>query len=133
MQRAVGEAGVYREAGVDALMVENMHDRPYLRGVALGSEVTAAMTRVACEVRSAVPDLPLGVQVLAGTHTHTHTQHYTIIMVTIIIVYFEGGSLKYLHVHINFLFLCCNLHKWCSMLIRYCKSLHNTVSICIVV
>ena len=67
MKRAVEEARIYRDTGLDALLVENMHDTPYLRGV--GSEVTAAMTRVACEVRAAVPQLPLGVQVLAGNHS----------------------------------------------------------------
>ena len=68
MKRAVEEARIYRDTGLDALLVENMHDTPYLRGV-VGSEVTAAMTRVACEVRAAVPQLPLGVQVLAGNHS----------------------------------------------------------------
>ncbi len=66
VSKAVSEARLYRQAGLDALMVENMHDTPYLRGV-VGSEVTAAMTRVACEVKSTVPELPLGVQILAGT------------------------------------------------------------------
>ncbi len=61
---AVAEAKLYQEAGFDGLMIENMHDRPYLKRI-VGPEIVAAMTVVALEVRAAV-DLPLGVQVLAG-------------------------------------------------------------------
>ncbi len=64
--RAVAEARVYRDAGFTALLLENMHDRPYLKGE-VGPEVVAAMTAVALEVRRAVP-LPLGVQVLAAAN-----------------------------------------------------------------
>ena len=63
---AVVEARAYREAGYDALMIENMHDRPYLKG-AVGPEVVAAMTAVGQAVRREVA-LPLGVQVLAGAN-----------------------------------------------------------------
>jgi uncharacterized protein len=66
VERAVGEANVYREAGFTAVAIENMHDRPYLRG-AVGPEITAAMTAVAREVKRACA-LPLGVQVLAGAN-----------------------------------------------------------------
>ena len=63
--RACLEAEVYHECGVHGIIVENMHDRPYLnRG--LGAEVTACMTRVTSEVRRLVPELALGVQVLSG-------------------------------------------------------------------
>jgi hypothetical protein len=64
--RAVAEARVYRDAGFTALLVENMHDRPYLKRT-VGPEIVAGMTRVATEVRAAV-SLPLGVQVLAGAN-----------------------------------------------------------------
>ena len=64
--RATAEARIYRDGGFHALIVENMHDRPYLRK-GVGPEIVAAMTRVAGEVRSAV-DLPLGIQVLAGAN-----------------------------------------------------------------
>ena len=47
-------------------MIENMHDRPYMRGT-VGPEVVAAMATVGRELRRAVP-LPLGVQVLAGAN-----------------------------------------------------------------
>lgn len=66
IETAVVEATLYRDAGFDALMIENMHDRPYLRRT-VGPEVVAAMTAVGREVCRAVP-LPLGVQVLAGAN-----------------------------------------------------------------
>ena len=64
--RAIEEAIVYRDAGFHGLMIENMHDRPYLKG-AVGPETVAAMAVVGHEVRQAVP-LPLGVQVLAAAN-----------------------------------------------------------------
>src|SRR5262245_5272251 len=64
--RAIDEARVYRDAGFHGLMIENMHDRPYLKG-AVGPETVAAMSVVGREVRRAVP-LPLGVQVLAAAN-----------------------------------------------------------------
>jgi len=63
---AVSDARKYEAAGFQGLMIENMHDRPYLkRGV--GPEIVAAMTAVGLEVRRATK-LPLGVQVLAGAN-----------------------------------------------------------------
>lgn len=67
IDQAVQEARLYAASGVDALMIENMHDRPYLNG-AVGPEIVAAMTAVGCAVRHAV-SLPLGVQVLAGANS----------------------------------------------------------------
>jgi uncharacterized protein len=64
--RAIEEAKVYHGAGFHGLIIENMHDRPYLKGT-VGPETVAAMAVVGREVRRAVP-LPLGVQVLAGAN-----------------------------------------------------------------
>jgi len=64
--RAVREANVYREAGFTAVAIENMHDRPYMRG-AVGPEVTAAVAVIGREVKRACA-LPLGIQVLAGAN-----------------------------------------------------------------
>src|SRR5258708_31103372 len=64
--KAVGEARIYAAAGFQGLMIENMHDRPYLKGT-VGPEIVAAMAVAGREVRRAVP-LPLGVQVLAGAN-----------------------------------------------------------------
>jgi membrane complex biogenesis BtpA family protein len=63
---AVAEARVWHHAGFHALMIENMHDRPYLNR-AVGPEITAAMTAIGREVRREVA-LPLGVQILAGAN-----------------------------------------------------------------
>jgi hypothetical protein len=63
---AVREAAAYRDGGVDGLMVENMHDVPYLRG-SVGPEVVAAMAVVARAVKSEAR-LPVGVQILAGAN-----------------------------------------------------------------
>lgn len=60
------EAQLYREAGVDGVAIENMHDVPYLRGE-VGPEIVAAMTVVASGVRTEI-DLPIGIQILAGAN-----------------------------------------------------------------
>jgi len=65
-ERAANEARMLVTSGFDAVMVENMHDVPYLRRE-VGPEVVAGMTAVARAVRAAV-DVPLGVQVLAGAN-----------------------------------------------------------------
>lgn len=64
---AVEEARQYEAAGFHGLMIENTHDRPYLKaGVA--PEITAAMAVIGAEVRRATK-LPLGIQVLAGANS----------------------------------------------------------------
>jgi len=60
------EARLYRESGVDGVIVENMHDVPYLRGE-VGPEIVAAMTAIAIEVKHEC-DLPVGIQILAGAN-----------------------------------------------------------------
>lgn len=64
--RAVEEAWLLAEAGFDAVVIENMHDVPYLRRE-VGPEVVAGMTVVADAVKDAV-DVPVGVQILAGAN-----------------------------------------------------------------
>jgi uncharacterized protein len=63
---AVREAAAYREGGVDGLMIENMHDVPYLRG-SVGPEIVAAMAVVGRAVKEEA-GLPTGVQILAGAN-----------------------------------------------------------------
>jgi uncharacterized protein len=63
---ALTEAKIYRDAEFTALVIENTHDRPYLKG-GVGPEITAAMTAIAREVKREIR-LPLGVQVLAGAN-----------------------------------------------------------------
>jgi membrane complex biogenesis BtpA family protein len=64
--RAQDEARIYTQAGLDGLMIENMHDVPYLCG-SVGPEIVAAMTVVGLAVRDVSP-LPLGVQILAAAN-----------------------------------------------------------------
>ena len=63
---AVAEAVALEQAGFDAIIIENMHDAPYLLRT-VGPEVVSAMTAVGLEVKKAV-GVPLGVQVLAGAN-----------------------------------------------------------------
>jgi len=63
---ATAEAKLLADGGVDAIMLENMHDLPYMNR-RVGPEIVAAMTRVCSSVRDAVT-LPLGVQILAGAN-----------------------------------------------------------------
>jgi len=62
--QAANEALILAEAGFDAIMIENMHDRPYVHGDH-GPHIAAAMTRIGLEVAN-VTNAPLGVQVLSG-------------------------------------------------------------------
>ena len=66
LDQALAEAETYRACGIHALMVENMHDVPYVKNP--GPEITAAMAVLAREVKRAQPQLPLGIQILAGAN-----------------------------------------------------------------
>lgn len=66
VEQAVQEAQLLAEAGFDAIIIENMHDVPYLQRE-VGPEIISAMTIVACAIRRSL-DIPMGVQVLAGAN-----------------------------------------------------------------
>lgn len=66
IDQALSEALTYVEAGMDGIILENMHDLPYLNKE-VGPEITAAMTVAADRVRQAV-DVPIGLQILAGAN-----------------------------------------------------------------
>lgn len=66
VRNAVQEVWTLAEGGCDAILVENMHDVPYLKRE-VGPEVVAAMTAVCRAVREAT-DLSCGVQILAGAN-----------------------------------------------------------------
>ncbi len=63
---ALEDAQTYKEEGIDALLVENMHDVPYLNG-GVDPETTAAMTVIANAIKYDCM-LPTGVQILAGAN-----------------------------------------------------------------
>ncbi|MCC6951049.1 MAG: BtpA/SgcQ family protein [Phycisphaerales bacterium] len=64
---AVQEAEVLAGEGFGGIIVENMHDTPYVNGPH-APETVAAMTRVVAAVRAAAPRALLGVQVLSMGH-----------------------------------------------------------------
>jgi len=66
VKQAREEARADRECGVDGIIIENMHDVPYLKG-AVGPEIVAAMAIIASEVKNECR-LPVGVQILAGAN-----------------------------------------------------------------
>lgn len=66
VEQAVREAAVLHDAGFDGIILENMHDRPYLNGN-VGPEVVATMAVACAEVRR-VTDRPIGIQILAGAN-----------------------------------------------------------------
>ena len=65
-QLALKEAKVYAWCGVDAIMIENMHDIPYLKGY-VGPEIVAYLSIVARSIRS-ILKIPIGIQILAAAN-----------------------------------------------------------------
>ncbi|MDG2422496.1 MAG: BtpA/SgcQ family protein [Phycisphaerales bacterium] len=63
---ALHEAMALADAGFDAILIENMHDLPYMNRH-VGPEIVSSMSRIAAVIRSAV-DCPIGIQVLAGAN-----------------------------------------------------------------
>ncbi|KAG7207871.1 hypothetical protein KM043_009468 [Ampulex compressa] len=65
IEDAVRDALIYKECRVDGVLVENMHDIPYVKHSL--PEVTAMMTKVCTEVKRILPEsIPCGIQILAG-------------------------------------------------------------------
>ncbi|CAG0922404.1 unnamed protein product [Notodromas monacha] len=71
VEQACAEARTYMAHGVDAVLVENMHDTPYVQPGSrmMGPDTVACMTRICAEVRREIGDrVPAGVQVLASAN-----------------------------------------------------------------
>ena len=66
---AVKEAKIYKNSGIDAIAIENMHDIPYLKRN-VGPEIISLMGIVGREVKKA-SQLPCGIQILAGANKET--------------------------------------------------------------
>jgi len=64
--KAIKEACIYKSAGIDAIMIENMHDLPYLKG-GVGHEISTVMTLIAYLIKQETK-LPIGIQILAGAN-----------------------------------------------------------------
>jgi len=65
LEIAKNEASIYQKAGVGGIIVENMHDVPYIRKV--GPEIVAAMTLIGKAIKSAT-EIPCGIQILAAAN-----------------------------------------------------------------
>lgn len=63
--KAKSEAQTYKEAGIDMLAIENMHDLPFSRTI--GPEITAAMAVIGYEVKNST-GLRCGIQILAAAN-----------------------------------------------------------------
>ncbi len=63
---AIKEAEIYAECGIDSIMIENMHDVPYLKRE-VGHEISTAMAIIAYEIKNRTK-LPTGMQILAGAN-----------------------------------------------------------------
>lgn len=66
IRQAKAEAKIYLNSGIDGIMVENMHDIPYVNGE-VGHEVSTVMSIIAYEVKN-VTGLPVGIQILAAAN-----------------------------------------------------------------
>lgn len=63
---AIKEAKIYQKAGINSIMIENMHDIPYLKG-RVGHEISSVMTLIAYLIKQET-NLPIGIQILAGAN-----------------------------------------------------------------
>ncbi|MEM6807013.1 MAG: BtpA/SgcQ family protein, partial [Bacteroidota bacterium] len=62
----LAEAELYQRMGVDGIMIENMHDRPYMNRE-VGHEISTLMAIIGREVKS-FAEIPCGIQILAGAN-----------------------------------------------------------------
>ncbi|XP_056631618.1 uncharacterized protein F13E9.13, mitochondrial [Diorhabda sublineata] len=66
VKKACYESELYLKHGLHGILVENMHDIPYVQSKHFGPEVTASMSRICTELRKIIPrTTPFGIQVLS--------------------------------------------------------------------
>jgi predicted TIM-barrel enzyme len=66
IEKAKHEAHIFKNSGIDSVLIENMHDIPYVKSDKLGPEITSSMARVACEVKNILGKrFPTGIQVFS--------------------------------------------------------------------
>jgi membrane complex biogenesis BtpA family protein len=75
IKSAVHEAKIYQKAGIKALMIENMHDVPYLNTQA-GHEIASLMAIVGHEIKKQT-GMYCGIQILAGANKAAMAAAYT--------------------------------------------------------
>ncbi len=66
INKAIEEAKIYLDNYIPILMIENMHDTPYLNRV-LGPEIPTLMSIILYEIKQRF-NVPLGIQILAGAN-----------------------------------------------------------------
>ncbi len=66
INKAVEEAKIYKDAGIDTVMIENMHDIPYLNKD-VGHEVSTLMSIAGYEIKQKT-GLKCGIQILAAAN-----------------------------------------------------------------
>jgi len=64
---ACREMELLAQHNLDGIIIENMHDIPYVKSSMIGPEIVSTMTRICCDIkRNLSSDIPCGLQVLAG-------------------------------------------------------------------
>lgn len=66
IDEALKESAIYKKAGIDSIIIENMHDIPYLKG-GVGHEVSALMALIGYLIKKET-QLPIGIQILAAAN-----------------------------------------------------------------
>lgn len=66
IESAIKEALIYQSCGLKAVMIENMHDLPYLKS-SIGHEISAMMAIIGHEIKQKT-ELFCGIQILAGAN-----------------------------------------------------------------
>ncbi|CAG9824347.1 unnamed protein product [Phaedon cochleariae] len=70
VSKAHRETETYLKHEVDGIIIENMHDVPYIKSKHFGPETTAAMTRICTELKNIIPKkTAFGIQVLTSGNT----------------------------------------------------------------
>jgi membrane complex biogenesis BtpA family protein len=64
--KAMRESETYIEAGIDSIVIENMHDVPYLKRD-IGHEISTVMSIIGYEIKKRT-EIPVGIQILAGAN-----------------------------------------------------------------
>jgi len=63
---ALNELNIYKKAGIDAIVIENMHDVPYLKNN-VGHEISSLMSIIAYQIKKE-SNLPCGIQILSSAN-----------------------------------------------------------------
>ncbi|KAI9586906.1 uncharacterized protein F13E9.13, mitochondrial [Glossina fuscipes] len=69
IEKAKYEAEVYKKHKLDSVLIENMHDVPYIQDHDIGPEIVACMGKIAQEIKNITPpSMPVGIQILASAN-----------------------------------------------------------------